>query len=95
MNVRKIAITAMLSVSLISWVLLAVGFSSQGWIGNMEYIAALTLFVVGNMLVRAAFKCPVCGTPVFYRKGFVAVSWPVKICQVCGTDLRTLHGQNT
>ncbi len=78
----------MLVVSLGSWALLALGFSLNGVVGSATIFLAFAVFVIGNFVVRVAFRCPNCGTPIFHRTGPISVAWPVKICQVCGHDVR-------
>jgi hypothetical protein len=91
MNIRAKAILAEVVVGVAALVTAGIAQSvsdTDPIIAMPLFFVAFFLFFGGNAWIYVAFKCPNCGTSIFYRRRLYA-AWPVRKCTNCGTSLTT------
>lgn len=90
MGIRARAISAEALVTIVAWILLAFGViyaNRNAMIAAPLLLAAAATFFGGISWAQTSFKCPVCGTSIFFRPHLVS-PWPVRKCYKCGEDLK-------
>ena len=75
------------------WGLLAIGtafiIAMDQLVGHSDLAFAVVVFalLVSNMRILA-FRCPNCGSNLFFRK-YLVLPWPNRTCSRCGRPLAT------
>jgi ribosomal protein S27AE len=75
------------------WGVLALGFAFIVGVdqiaghSDLAFAAAIFALVVANARILT-FRCPRCGSNLFFR-GPIVVPWPNRHCRRCGLDLAT------